>query len=133
MHRRILTINYMYVFLCCVKRNLHNSRLIKLFTPARLSQSHTNNGFFKLVEALLHICWYFISHSMKLYAVYRYQQCHRLAAIPANISVFNSHMQAPTQLFQINLDYTMKQTGICTIKTGCHHRGVNGALPPHPV
>jgi len=28
-----------------VKRNLHKSRLIKLFTRARWSQSHTNNGF----------------------------------------------------------------------------------------
>jgi len=56
-----------------VKRSLHKSRLIKLFTPARLSQSHTNNGFFKLVEALLQIYSGFFSHSMKPYVAYRYQ------------------------------------------------------------
>ena len=85
----------MHVFLCCVKRSLHKSRLIniKLFNRARLLQSHTNNGFFKLVEVLLQICSFFVSHSMKLYVVYRYLHCHRLAAFPAMISVFSSHMQ----------------------------------------
>jgi len=52
---------------------------------------------FKLVEALLQIYSCFFSHSMKLYVAYRYQQCHRLAALPAKISMFNSHMQAPIQ------------------------------------
>jgi len=37
------------------------SRLIKLFTRARSLQSHTNNGFFKLVEALLQIYSCFFS------------------------------------------------------------------------
>jgi len=45
------------------------------------------------VEALLQICSSFFSQSMKLYVVYRYLQCHRLAAFPAMISVFSSHMQ----------------------------------------
>jgi len=35
----------------------------------------------------------FFSHSIEIYAAYRYQQCHRLAALPAKMSVFNSHMQ----------------------------------------
>jgi len=82
----------MYVFLSCVKRNLHKGCL----TRARLSHSH-NNGFFTLVEALLQIYSCFFSHSMKLYVADRYQQCHRLAALPAKISVFNSDMQAPIQ------------------------------------
>jgi len=49
MHRRIVTSP---VFLYSVKRNLHESRLIKLFTRSRWWQSHTYNEFFKLVEAL---------------------------------------------------------------------------------
>jgi len=44
-----------YVFLYCMKRSLHNSRSIELFTRAHWSQSHNNNGFFKLLEALLQI------------------------------------------------------------------------------
>jgi len=60
--------------------------MIKLFTRARWSQSHTNNGFLKLVEALLQIYSCFFSHSIKLYVAYRYQQCHCLAALPAKIS-----------------------------------------------
>jgi len=90
LRRRILT---SHVFLYCVKRSLHKSRLIKWFTRARWPQSHTNNGFFKLVKALLQIYSCFFSHSTKLYVVYRYQQCHCLAALPAKISVFNYHMQ----------------------------------------
>jgi len=35
-----------------VKGSLDKSGLLKLFTRASLSQSHTNNEFFKLVEAL---------------------------------------------------------------------------------
>ena len=60
--------------------------MIKLFTRARWSQSHTNNGFLKLVEALLQIYSCFFSHSIKLYVAYRYQQCHCLAALPAKIN-----------------------------------------------
>ena len=32
-------------------------------------------------------------HSIKLSVAHRYQQCHCLAAFPAKMSVFNSHMQ----------------------------------------
>ena len=76
-----------------MKRRLQKSRVIKLLTRARWSQSHTNNGFFKLVEALLQIYSCFFSHSIKLCEAYRYQQCHCLAAKPAKMFVFNSHMQ----------------------------------------
>jgi len=38
-----------------MKRSLHKSSLIKPFTWERLSQCHSNNGFLKLVEALLQI------------------------------------------------------------------------------
>jgi len=70
-----------------------SNTLTYLLTRARWLQSHTNNGFFKLVEAVLQIYSYFFSHSIKLYVAYRYQQCHCLAALPAKMSVFNSHMQ----------------------------------------
>jgi len=71
-YRPILRSN---VFLYCVKRSLHKSRLINWFIRARWSQSHTHNGFFKLVEALPQIYSCFFSHTIELYVVYRYQQC----------------------------------------------------------
>ena len=52
---------------------------IKLLTSTLITQSHTNNGFFKLVEALLQIYSCFFSHSMELYVAYHYQQSHCLA------------------------------------------------------
>jgi len=82
-----------HVFLYCVKSSLQKIRLIKLSTRARSSQSHTNNGFFKLVKALLQIYSCFFSRSIKLYVAYRYQQCHCLPTLPAKMSVFNSRMQ----------------------------------------
>jgi len=66
LHRPILTC---HVFLYCVKRSLHKRRLIKWFTRARWPQSHTNNGFFTFVEALLQIYSCFFSHSIKLHVV----------------------------------------------------------------
>jgi len=51
-------------FLYCVKRSVHENRLIKPFTRARWSQSHTNNECFKLVEALLQIYSCFFSHTI---------------------------------------------------------------------
>jgi len=71
----------------CRKKAIH------LLTLARWSQSHTTNIFFKLVEALLQIYSWFFSHSIKLHVACRYQQCHCLSALPAKMSVFNSHMQ----------------------------------------
>ena len=61
LHRRILT---SHAFLYCVKRSVHENRLIKPFTRARWSQSHTNNECFKLVEALLQIYSCFFSHTI---------------------------------------------------------------------
>ena len=46
------------------------------------------------MKALLQIYSCFFSHSVKLYAAYRFQQCHCLAAILVKMSMFNSHMQA---------------------------------------
>jgi len=47
---------------------------------------------------------------MKLYVAYRYQQRHCLAALPAKMSVFKSHMPATFQWLQMNPDYTEKRT-----------------------
>jgi len=58
-------------------------------------QSHTNNGFFKLVEALLQICSCFFSHSIQNYTrltAIGTQRCHYLVVLPAKMSVLNSHM-----------------------------------------
>jgi len=60
---------------------------------ALLGRNTHYQWIFKLVEALLQIYSCFFSHSIKLYVAYRYQQCHCLAAFPAKMSVFNSHMQ----------------------------------------
>ena len=46
---------------------------------------------------------------MKLYMAYRYQQRHCLAALPAKMSVFKSHMPATFQWLQMNPDYTEKK------------------------
>ena len=45
------------------------------------------------MEALLHIYSCFFLHSILPYVASRYQQCHCLAALPAKMSVFNSHVQ----------------------------------------
>ena len=51
-HKSAYMYSYKARILYCVKRSLLKSRLIKLFTRALWSQSHTNNEFLKLVEAL---------------------------------------------------------------------------------
>jgi len=51
-----------------VKRSLHKSRLIyAIHSGTLIMQSHTNNVFFKLVEALLHIYSCFFSHRIYNY------------------------------------------------------------------
>jgi len=93
-----------------VKRNLHKSRLIEQFTRSRWSQSHTNNVFFKLVEALLQTNSCFFSHSIKLHVAYHYQQCHSLAALPTKMIVINSHMQDSHSVISNKPDCTPKTT-----------------------
>jgi len=67
-------------------------------------------GFFKLVEALLEIYSCFFSLSMKLYVVYRYQQCHCLAKLPDTISVFHSHMQDSLSVISNETTLNTKKT-----------------------
>ena len=88
---------------------------------ASCSQSHINDGFFKLVEAMLQIYSCFFSHSMKLYVGYRYQQCHCLGALPAKMSVFNSHMQVSLSVLPNTPKLHTKETHIRTIKTHKAH------------
>jgi len=61
-------------------------------------------------EALLHIYSSFFSHSIKLYVPHRYKQCHCLAALPAKISVFNSHTQGSNSVISNNPDCITKIT-----------------------
>jgi len=70
---------------------------MKLLTWVRLSQSTATDLLMLSVKLYLLLLTDFFSHSIKQYVAYRYQQCHRLAALPAKIFVFNSHMQAPIQ------------------------------------
>ena len=66
LHTRILTSHIVSYY---VKWSLHQRSLIKLCTQADWSLvtlTHTNNGFFKLVEALLQIHSCFFSQSVKL-------------------------------------------------------------------
>jgi len=57
LQRRVLT---SHAVLYCIKRSLHKITL----TLSHIGHTHANNGFFKLVKALLHIYSYFISHSI---------------------------------------------------------------------
>jgi len=45
---------------------------------------------------------FFIQYETTLHLAYRYQQCHCLAALPAKMSVFNSHMQGSHSVISIN-------------------------------
>jgi len=58
-------------------------------TLRHIGHTRTNNGFFKLVEALLqtHSCFFSQSANVPLSA------CHWLAALPAKMCAFNSLMQ----------------------------------------
>ena len=98
-----------------MKRSLHKSCFIKLFTCTRWSQSHTNSGLLKLVEALPQIYSCFFSNSIKLCAI-------------GSVTVSLQHLprylcstvacKTTIQRFQINPDCTpKKQTHIRTIKT----------------
>jgi len=108
LHRRILT---SHVFLHCVKRSLHNSRLIKLFTRACWSQCHANNGFFKLVKALQQICSCFYSSRITIYVPYT-------AISSITVSLHNlprclrstATCRVPVQWFEINPHCTQKNT-----------------------
>jgi len=67
------------------------------------------------VEALqIYLC--FFSDSMKPYVAYRCQQCYCLAALPAKMSVFNSHMVGSLSLIS-NKPRLHKQKHIRTIKS----------------
>jgi len=46
----------------------------------------------------------------KRYEAYRYQQCHGLTALPAKMSVFNSHMQGSHSMISNKPDCTPKTT-----------------------
>jgi len=78
---------------------------------------HTNNGFLKLVKALLQIySGFFYTHSTKLYVAYRSQQCRCLAALPAKMFVFNSHVQGSHSVIS-NKPKLHTKKHIHTIKT----------------
>jgi len=66
--------------------------LIKLFTQAHRShsKSYTNNGFFKLVQAMLLIYSCLFSHSAKTRALPL--SAVTLATLPAKMAAFNSYM-----------------------------------------
>jgi len=99
-----------------------------IFTRSRWSQSHNNNGFLKLVEALLQIYSCLFSHSVKLYVVYRYQQCHCLAALPAKMSMCNSHMQGSHSVISNKLRLHTKINPYSYNKNSSSPGGTSGAL-----
>jgi len=71
-----------------MKRNLYKCNL----TLRHIGHSHTNNGFFKLVEALLqtHSCFFSQSTNVRGLPPSAF---HCLAALPAKMCAFNSLMQ----------------------------------------
>jgi len=71
------------------------SCLIKLFIRSRGSQSHTNNGLFKLVEALLQIysCFFKFSHSIKLQYTWLTAISSVAVSLHYRMSVFNIQTQ----------------------------------------
>ena len=85
MHKRILT---SHVILYCMKRSLHKCSL----TLRQIGHTRTNNGFFKLVEALLqtHSCSFSQSTNVRGLPLSTY---HCLTALPAKMCVFKSLMQ----------------------------------------
>jgi len=74
-----------------MKRNLHKCSL----TLRHIGHTRTNNGFFKLVEALLqtHSCFFSQSTNVRGLPL---SACHCLAALPAKLCAFNSLMQQNT-------------------------------------
>jgi len=56
-------------------------------------------------------------HSIERYVVYRYQQSHGLTALPAKMSVFNSHMQGSHSMILNKPRLHNKTKHIGTIKT----------------
>ena len=66
------------------------------------------------MEALLQIYSWFFSHSIKLYVAYSYQQHHCLAALPAKISVFNSHVEGSHSVISNTPSLHTKKTHIRT-------------------
>ena len=77
-----------HVILHCMKRILHKYSL----TLRHIGHTRTNNGFFKLVEALLQIHSCFFSQSINV-RVLPISACHCLAALLAKMCAFNSLMQ----------------------------------------
>jgi len=77
-----------------VKRSLHKSRLITLFTRARYHNLTLTTEFSNLWKH----CYRF-THTVLLFTQFNailglpLSACHCLAALPAKMSVFNSHMQ----------------------------------------
>jgi len=71
-----------------MKRSLHICSL----TLRQIGHTLTNNGFFKLVEALLQTHSCFFSQSINVRGLPQ-SACHFLAALPAKTSAFNSLMQ----------------------------------------
>ena len=76
------------VILYCMKRSLHKCTL----TLRHIGYTPTDNGFFKLVEALLQTQSCFFSQSINIRGL-PLSACHCFAALPAKTSAFNSLMQ----------------------------------------
>jgi len=74
-----------------MKRSLRKCSL----TLKHIGHTRANNGFFKLVEALLqtHSCFFSQSTNARGLPL---SACHCLAALPAKMSAFNSLMQQTT-------------------------------------
>ena len=74
-----------------MKRSLHKCSL----TFRHIGHTRTNNGFFKLVEALLQTHSWFFSQSTNVRGLVglSLSACHCRAALPAKICAFNSVMQ----------------------------------------
>jgi len=77
-----------HAVLYCMKRSLRKCRL----TLRHIGNTPTNDGFFKLVEALLLTNSCFFSQCINVRGL-PLSACHCLAALPAKTSAFNSHMQ----------------------------------------
>jgi len=71
-----------------MKRNLHKCSL----TLRHIGHTRTNNGYFKLVEALVQTHSCFFSQSINARGL-PLSACHCLAALPSKMCAFNSLMQ----------------------------------------
>jgi len=95
-----------------VKLSLHKRCLIKLFTQVHWShsQSHTNNGLFQacgtFATSLLTLL--FTQYKTTLLSAI---SSHCLAALPAKMSAFNSHMRQ--NIYYPNLKQTFKNLLPC--------------------